>query len=93
MNGGDRIVPLSLRLTHKAIPGAVNGSNFGKTSIGSYKGLINEKKIIFLTLLKIFSFCVVLRLRGIIVAPPIYMVQIKNFFPKNLLVSALLTVK
>jgi hypothetical protein len=30
-------------LTHKAIPGAVNGSNFGKTSIGSCKGFINKK--------------------------------------------------
>ncbi len=28
----------------KAIPGAVIGSNFGKTSIGSYKGFANEKK-------------------------------------------------
>jgi hypothetical protein len=26
------------------IPGAVNGPNFGKNSIGSYKGFINEKK-------------------------------------------------
>ena len=32
-------------MTHKAIPGAVNGSNFGKTSIGSFKGFINEKKL------------------------------------------------
>jgi hypothetical protein len=32
-------------LTLKAIPGAVIGSNFGKTSIGSYKGFTNEKKI------------------------------------------------
>ncbi len=47
MNGGDRIVPLSLRLTHKAIPGAVNGLNFGKTSIGSYSGFINKKNKIF----------------------------------------------
>ncbi len=33
--------------THKAIPDAVNGSNFGKTGIGSYKGFINEKKKYF----------------------------------------------
>jgi hypothetical protein len=31
-------------LTLKALPGAVIGSNFGKTSIGSYKGFTNEKK-------------------------------------------------
>ncbi len=30
--------------THKANPDAGNGSNFGKTSIGSYEGFINEKK-------------------------------------------------
>jgi hypothetical protein len=37
-------------LTHKAIPGAANGSNFEKTSISSYKGFINKKiKNIFLT--------------------------------------------
>jgi hypothetical protein len=30
-------------LTLKAIPGAVIGSSFGKTSIGSYKGFTNEK--------------------------------------------------
>jgi hypothetical protein len=41
-------------LTHKAIPGAVNGSNFGKTSIGSYKGFINEKKKYFFDQLKKF---------------------------------------
>jgi hypothetical protein len=34
-------------LTPKAIPGAVIGSNFGKTSIGSYKGFTNEKKKLF----------------------------------------------
>jgi hypothetical protein len=32
-------------LTLKALPGAVIRSNFGKTSIGSYKGFTNEKKI------------------------------------------------
>jgi hypothetical protein len=36
-------------LTLKAIPGAVIGSNFGKTSIGSYKGFTNERKKKFLT--------------------------------------------
>jgi hypothetical protein len=73
-------------LTLKALPGAVIGSNFGKTSIGSYKGFTNEKKnkkIVDLTQI-FFSFCVVLGLRGIIVAPPI-MVQSKKFYPKILL--------
>jgi hypothetical protein len=37
-------------LTHKAIPGAVNRSNFEKTDINSYKGFKNKnKKNIFLT--------------------------------------------
>jgi hypothetical protein len=31
-------------LTLKALPGAFIGSNFGKTSIGSYKGITNEQK-------------------------------------------------
>jgi hypothetical protein len=73
-------------LTLKALPGAVIGSNFGKTSIGSYKGFTKKKKIInFFDLTQnFFSFCVVLGLRGIIVAPPI-MVQSKKFYPKILL--------
>jgi hypothetical protein len=72
-------------LTHKAIPGAVNGSNFGKTSISSYKGFINKKtKIKFFDLAqKIFSFRVVLGLRGKIVPPPI-LAQSKSFFLQNL---------
>jgi hypothetical protein len=47
--------------------------DFGKTSIGSYKGLINEKKQkIFVDLAqKCYSFRVVLRLRGKIIPPPI----------------------
>jgi hypothetical protein len=76
-------------LTQKAIPGAVTGSNLGKTSIGSYKGFINEKKIKYFFDLakKIFSFRVVLRLRGIIVAPPL-LVQANNFFPQSLIIYA-----
>jgi hypothetical protein len=59
-------------LTHKAISGAVNGSNFGKTSISSYKGFINKKiKYIFDLAQKFFSFRVVLGLRGKIVPTPI----------------------
>ena len=71
-------------MTLKALPGAVIGSNFGKTSIGSYKGFTNEKKIknFFDLTQNFFSFCVVLGLRGIIVAPPI-MVQSKKFTPKS----------
>ena len=71
-------------MTLKAIPGAVIGSNFGKTSIGSYKGFTNEKKnkkIFDLTQI-FFSFCVVLGLRGKIVTPPI-MAQTKNFSLKS----------
>jgi hypothetical protein len=48
---------------------------------GSY---MIKKKIIVGLSWKIFGFRVVLRLRGIIVAPPI-MVQSKNFYPKILL--------
>jgi hypothetical protein len=72
-------------LTLKAIPGAVNGSNFGKTSIGSNKEFINEKnkKQIFDLDQNFFSFCVVLRLRGKIVPLPI-MAQSKIFFVKSL---------
>jgi len=69
------------RLTLKAIPAAVNRSNFGKTSIGSYKGFRNEKnpKKFFDLPQKFFPFCVVLKLRGKIVTPPI-MAQTKKFF-------------
>jgi hypothetical protein len=38
----------------RAVGERVNESNFGKTSIGSYKGSINEKKIYFLTSLNNF---------------------------------------
>ncbi len=73
-------------MTLKAILDAVIGTNFGKTSIGSYKGFTNEKKNnkIFDLTQKFFSFCIVLGLRRIIVAPPI-MVQSKKFYPKILL--------
>jgi hypothetical protein len=73
-------------LTHRAIPGAVNGSNFEKTSICSYKGFINKKiKIkIFDLAQNFFSFCVVLGLRGKIVPPPI-LAQSKSFFCKILI--------
>jgi hypothetical protein len=73
-------------LTLKAIPGAVIGSNFGKTSIGSYKGFTNEKKNIknFDLTPNFFSFCVVLGLRGKIVPPPI-MAQSKFFVGKSLI--------
>jgi hypothetical protein len=70
-------------LTLKAIPGAVIGSNFGKTSIGSYKGFTNEKKKLDLTP-NFFSFCVVLGLRGKIIPPPI-MAQSKFLFGKILI--------
>jgi len=43
-------------LRHKAIPVAVHGSNFGKTIISKYKGVIYDfkiKKRILLSLLKI----------------------------------------
>ncbi len=61
-----------------------NGSNFGKTSIGSYEGFINEKKIKYFFDLaqKFFSFRLVLRLREKIVPPPV-MDQSKNFFVKS----------
>ncbi len=67
-------------MTHKAIPGAVNGSNFGKTSISSYKGFINKKikKYFFDLAQKLFSFRVVLGLRGKIVPPPI-LAQSKSY--------------
>ncbi len=69
-------------MTLKAIHDAVNGSNFGKTGIGSYKGFINENEITkFLASLKIFLYYVVLRLRGKNVAPPI-MTQTKIAFCK-----------
>jgi hypothetical protein len=73
-------------LTHKAIPGAVNGSNFEKTSISPYKGFINKKiKIYFFDLAhKFFSFRVVLGLRGKIVPPPI-LAQSKSFLSKILI--------
>ncbi len=48
-------------LQYKAIPVAVNGSNFRKTIISKYKGdiwdLKNKNKISYLT--ENFSFCVV----------------------------------
>jgi hypothetical protein len=57
-----------------------------KLVLAHVKGFINKilKKYFFDLAQKKFSFRVVLRLRGIIVAPPI-MVQSKNFFPKILL--------
>ncbi len=66
------------------MPGAVIGSNFGKTSIGSYKGFTNEKKNekFFDLTQKLFSICVVLGLRGKIVPPPI--VAQSKFFWLNL---------
>ncbi len=65
------------------MPDAVNRSNFGKTSIGSYKGFLKEKnqKNCFDLAQIFFSFRVVLRLRGKIVAPPI-LAQSKNVFAK-----------
>jgi hypothetical protein len=68
-------------LTLKAIPGAVIGSNLGKTSNGSYKGFTNEKKNekIFFTQLKNSFY-----LRGKIVPPPI-MAQSKIFLGKILI--------
>jgi hypothetical protein len=75
-------------LTLKAIPGAVIGSNFGKTSIGSYKGFTNKKKKNFFDLTQnFFSFCVVLGLRGIIVAPS-HNGPIKKILPQNLIIYA-----
>jgi hypothetical protein len=73
-------------LTHKAIPGAVNGSNFGKTSISSYIGFINKKikKYFFELTQKCFSFRVVLGLRRKIVPPPT-LAQSKSFFCKILI--------
>jgi hypothetical protein len=52
-----------------------------KTSIGSYKGFINEKnkKIFFDLAQNFFSFQVVLRLHGKIVPPPI-LAKSKKFF-------------
>jgi hypothetical protein len=73
-------------LTLKAIPYAVNRSNFQKTGIGSYKGFLNEKnknKIFDLPQI-FFSFCVVLGLRGKIITPPI-MAQTKKIFCKILI--------
>jgi len=73
-------------LTLNALPGAVIGSNIGKTNIGSYKGFTNEKKRkdFFDLTQKIFSFCVVLGLREKIVPPPI-IAQSISFFGKILI--------
>jgi hypothetical protein len=53
----------------KTIPGADNGSNFGKTSIGSYKGFKNKKNLkrFFDLAQNLF----LLRLHGKIVPSPI----------------------
>ena len=63
------------------VPGAFNGLDFQKTNIGSYLGSkIEEEKKNFGDLAQnLFSFRVVLGLRGKIVPPPI-MAQSKNFF-------------
>ena len=68
---GNKFWHVGPRLTRKAIPGAVIRSNFGKTSIGSYKGVTNEKKKFFDLTQNFFSFCLVLGQRGKIVPPPI----------------------
>jgi hypothetical protein len=74
-------------LTHKAIPVAVNGSNFGKSIISKYKRVIYDLKFKnILAYLKIFLFRLVLTLHATIVAPPIT-VQSKNVFHKILNLS------
>ncbi len=70
---GNKFWHFGPRFTQKAISAAVNGSNFGKSIISKYLRVtydLKNKKIFGLSW-KIFSFRVVLGLRGIIVAPPI----------------------
>ena len=71
------------RSAHKAIPDAVNGSNFGKTICSKYKGVIYDVEKKFFGLgWKQFLFPVVLGLRGKIEPPP-KMAQSKIFFVKS----------
>jgi hypothetical protein len=70
------------KLTLKAIPDAVNGSNFGKTIFSKYKGVIYDvEKKKFWPRLKFFfpRSLKTTRLRGKIVPTP-KMAQSKNFF-------------
>jgi hypothetical protein len=43
--GEGGVIRAGVVLTLKAIPGAIIGSNFGKTIFSKYKGVTNEKKI------------------------------------------------
>jgi hypothetical protein len=76
-------------LTHKAIPVAVDGSNFGKSSINKYKRVIYDLKInkkCGLSGKFVVLFRLTLRLCGTILVPPI-MVQSKKIFPDKRLES------
>ncbi len=67
-------------LRYKAIPVAVNGSDFGKTIISKYKGVIwdlKNKKKVYLAHWKFFILRI-LSIRRTILSPPIKVQE--NFF-------------